>query len=150
MVFFLTVSCLLLVCCSDPGIIPRRGVIQATETEDYLTKVLGYNPLGNGTSDPVPSDLRHDGYKWCRTCKIVRPPRASHCSDCDNCVLRWDHHCPFVNNCVGQRNYTYFMSFITASCCLAIWVFPPLIWYFMMGAPSPTSHGSSHLPRGFL
>merc|ERR1719498_1678640 len=82
-VFFMTVSCLLLVCCSDPGIIPRRGVIQATETEDYLTKVLGYNPLGTGTSDPVPSDLRHNGYKWCRTCKIVRPPRASHCSDCD-------------------------------------------------------------------
>ena len=26
--------------------------------------------------------------RFCETCNIIRPPRASHCRDCDNCVLR--------------------------------------------------------------
>jgi len=50
-------------------------------------------------------------YKWCATCQIWRPPRASHCQYCDNCVREFDHHCPFVSNCIGERNYGTFMLF---------------------------------------
>lgn len=45
------------------------------------------------------------------TCKIYRPLRAAHCKICDNCVEIFDHHCPFVNNSIGKRNYGYYIKF---------------------------------------
>ena len=51
-------------------------------------------------------------------CSIVSPATSTgllnkHCSYCNNCVLEFDHHCPWTGNCVGQRNYHYFMWFVT-------------------------------------
>ncbi|ETV87193.1 hypothetical protein H257_02168 [Aphanomyces astaci] len=49
----------------------------------------------------------------CRSCHKPKPSRAHHCSICKMCVVKMDHHCPWVGNCVGLRNYKYFYMFVT-------------------------------------
>lgn len=54
----------------------------------------------------------------CRTCKNLKPARSKHCSICGTCILLADHHCIWVNNCIGLGNYQYFYSFLISNCIL--------------------------------
>ncbi len=49
--------------------------------------------------------------KRCDKCYVVRTPRVHHCSVCKGCIMKMDHHCPWINNCVGQFNQKYFIQF---------------------------------------
>ena len=49
---------------------------------------------------------------FCRTCKVLRPPRSYHCRDCGVCVEIHDHHCPWMGTCIGKNNIRYFMMFL--------------------------------------
>lgn len=35
------------------------------------------------------------GFRICEKCNLLKPDRAHHCSVCDACVLKMDHHCPW-------------------------------------------------------
>ncbi|ORY02239.1 zf-DHHC-domain-containing protein [Basidiobolus meristosporus CBS 931.73] len=97
---------------TDPGIIPRNlDPIQpmATLGEPSSSSDLvdpSYYPV---STYPGMKDVLINGVslklKYCDTCQLYRPPRCSHCRQCDNCVENEDHHCIWVNNCVGRRNY---------------------------------------------
>ncbi|XP_041986881.1 palmitoyltransferase ZDHHC16 [Aricia agestis] len=48
----------------------------------------------------------------CKKCISPKPPRTHHCSVCDRCILAMDHHCPWLNNCVGYYNARYFYLYM--------------------------------------
>ncbi|XP_066293424.1 palmitoyltransferase ZDHHC23-like isoform X1 [Branchiostoma lanceolatum] len=50
-----------------------------------------------------------DRLLWCHLCKMPRPPRAGHCMICKRCVLRLDHHCIWIDHCVGKNNHRSFL-----------------------------------------
>lgn len=80
----------------DPGYFPRAAPSESLK--DSLPKARLEIDANGGQKVFL---------KWCRTCKFYRPPRASHCSVCDACVNTFDHHCPWINNCIGKRNYRW-------------------------------------------
>lgn len=103
---------------SDPGIMPRQK--DFTEHYDERAKVFR-------TREPQRFyDVILRGHpfklKYCKTCNIYRPPRCTHCSVCENCVERFDHHCPWLGNCIGKRNYRLFFGFVSVTGALNILV----------------------------
>ncbi|CAG9765258.1 unnamed protein product [Ceutorhynchus assimilis] len=55
----------------------------------------------------------------CGVCHGFKAPRSHHCRKCGRCVQKMDHHCPWINNCVGWGNhahFTYFLLFATLGC----------------------------------
>lgn len=83
--------------CTDPGIIPRQ-----MGTHLFRPK-KEFKMVSNGSFVV---------FSYCPTCNIFRPPRTSHCAVCDNCCQRFDHHCIWLGNCIGKRNYKYFFLLV--------------------------------------
>ena len=102
--FFLTEYFMLISFLTEPGIIPRNSPeFMINENNNKL------NENEEKNKKVIPRIFTE---RICETCKIMRPPGASHCSKCNNCVMEFDHHCIFISNCVGKRNHKSFYLFL--------------------------------------
>lgn len=80
---------------SDPGV----ALIDRTQQLETIIKM-------------AETDGFFDIKRFCSTCLIRKPLRSKHCSHCNKCVARFDHHCPWVGNCIGAKNHKYFLWFL--------------------------------------
>ncbi|XP_071369432.1 palmitoyltransferase ZDHHC14-like [Centroberyx affinis] len=133
--FFFVMGMLFRASFSDPGVLPRATPDEAADLERQID--AAGCPSGPGYRPPPRTrEVLINGQtvklKYCFTCKIFRPPRTSHCSLCDNCVERFDHHCPWVGNCVGRRNYRFFYLFILSLSFLTLFIFAFVITHVIL------------------
>ncbi|KAM6954676.1 LOW QUALITY PROTEIN: palmitoyltransferase ZDHHC14 [Aplochiton taeniatus] len=133
--FFFVMGMLFRASFTDPGVLPRATPDEAADLERQID--AANIPSGPGYRPPPRTrEVLINGQtvklKYCFTCKIFRPPRASHCSLCDNCVERFDHHCPWVGNCVGRRNYRFFYLFILSLSFLTLFIFAFVITHVIL------------------
>eukprot|EP01129_Flabellula_baltica_P001010 TRINITY_DN10931_c0_g1_i1.p1 TRINITY_DN10931_c0_g1~~TRINITY_DN10931_c0_g1_i1.p1 ORF type:complete len:383 (+),score=43.55 TRINITY_DN10931_c0_g1_i1:29-1177(+) len=89
------------VCTSDPGTITKHNNEKRLKEYDYDNQL--YFP------------------KKCKTCDIIRPARSKHCSICNRCVSRFDHHCPWINTDVGRDNLWKFLLFLFNTGCICLY-----------------------------
>jgi len=137
--YFLSLFYMLKTTFTDPGVIPRgdiesaegnskvEGIICTDEEEVSDERLIEAGKSDNNASERIleikPEQPKNKPkasiytHRHCNTCKIMRPPKASHCSECDNCVKGFDHHCFFVGNCIGRRNHKFFFLFLLFATC---------------------------------
>ncbi|KPI86859.1 putative palmitoyl acyltransferase 2 [Leptomonas seymouri] len=81
-----------------------------------------FNPQANSYTS-VQNNYLH----FCPMCATYKPPRAHHCSRCNFCVLKYDHHCPWLGQCVGFFNYKNYLLVLLYTWLLTTWVLVLLI-----------------------
>ncbi|XP_030069486.1 palmitoyltransferase ZDHHC4 isoform X2 [Microcaecilia unicolor] len=80
-------------CVTDPGTITKSNLQQCLQVYSYDEVVFRRN-------------------QFCPTCSLEKPARSKHCRVCNRCVQRFDHHCVWVNNCIGALNTRYFLPYL--------------------------------------
>lgn len=88
---------------------------------------------------------KFDGMNFCITCENRKPIRSKHCKICKRCVGKFDHHCPWVWNCVGVGNHRQFLAFV-GTLIIGISLFDVLAFIYFKSAPDPIVNRSENLP----
>ncbi|XP_037025556.1 palmitoyltransferase Hip14 isoform X2 [Bradysia coprophila] len=107
------------------------GVIRPTQ-EQRLRTIVELSERGGTGFEPS---------LFCSACLVRRPIRSKHCSVCDRCVGRFDHHCPWVGNCIGTKNHKYFMGFLWSLLIMCCWMLYGGAHFYMHTCSVPMNDG---------
>ena len=109
-------------------------------------------------SDPgfIPSDLKppdsadKQSLIFCEKCNNKwKPARSHHCSNCRRCVMKMDHHCPWVNNCVGVSNYKHFLLFVGYTLVSSLYLCALMVLSFYHLVQSSKTHKEMIREEGY-
>lgn len=123
---------------TNPGFLPRQDppFAKGPRGAPSIVCAMQQDPTKISAIDKGNFEIQLGGrlikLKYCKTCLILRPPRGSHCADCDVCVEKFDHHCPWVGNCIGKRNYKYFIGFLYSTSALIIFNMSFCIYHLIL------------------
>ncbi|XP_070030249.1 putative protein S-acyltransferase 12 isoform X1 [Nicotiana tabacum] len=101
----------------DPGSVPENWKLVSEQNieEGNSVALTDYASIENNTPTVSTDQIERrqsQSRGYCSQCQNGKPPRCHHCSVCHRCVLKMDHHCIWVVNCVGSRNYKFFLLFV--------------------------------------
>jgi len=97
--------------------------------------VVGKNLRGcTSSSTCCKNDHQHETARLCPSCLVDKTQATTHCSRCGLCVIALDHHCGFVNNCVGRGNRRVFVLFTLSASfgcglCAALFLYVQYVFY---------------------
>lgn len=77
-----------------------------------LAMILQDTSIKGQVLSPSSNKITEKLWKMCSVCETLTPPRTWHCSQCNICILRRDHHCAFTGCCVGHTNQRYFLMLL--------------------------------------